>query len=440
VNLAGEFVVLDSARCTFVDIDTILVWCSMMDSSTIDYGFPTEQPVYDWLFDESVDGISGVNYRVYCDSICSPWWGMFSGTGSDVTIRDSDIRTCGIFFEATATDTINGFVNGIRHDDTTMPLDDRVLRFVNTMVNTFSFYPSDTSQVEFSGCIVGEVLTMDHAFTLGMTYYLDGSGGHIEANGNSANVAALSMITADALARDNGILVLASCAQLWGHNWAEKDAKLFLIQTTTPTPPEPYDSSTVGYVFVSGPTTAPLNASVPLLGSVWVDGGPLNAVDLLGYRVFYEPPGSIERHQIGSEQIEEVREDTVIVWDTTGLSPGTYAVVIEFYDTSGDTLEGFVPVRLEEMLRTEWIATPDATCLETAQLGEEFRLSITVPVTSPTRLKIFDIAGRAVATPFQGTIKAGTHTVLFRPEWSGIYVARLETADGVLHRKLTFVR
>jgi hypothetical protein len=281
---------------------------------------------------------------------------------------------------------------------------------------------------------------MDYAFTLGTSYYLDGSGGHIEANGNSANVAALSMITTDALARDNGILVIASCSQLWGHNWAEKNGKLFLIQTTTPTLPEPYDSSTVGYVFISGPTTAPLDAAVPILGSVWVDGGPLNAVDLLGYRLFYEPPGSIERYQIGSDQIEEVREDTVIVWDTTGLSPGTYAVVIEFYDTSGDTLEGFLPIRLEEMLRTEWKAVPDAMHLETAQLGEELRLSITVPVPSPTRLRIFDIAGRAVASPFQGVMEAGTHTVLFRPEWSGIYVARLETADSVLHRKLTFVR
>lgn len=440
INLAGEFVVLDSAQCTFVDIDTILVWCSMMDSSVINYGFPNEEPVYNWLFDESVEGISGVDYRVYCDSIYSPWWGMFSGAGSDVTIRDSEIRTCGIFFEGTNSDTISGFVNGIWYDDNTFPLTDRVLRFVNTEVNTISLYPTDTSYVDFSGSIVGEVLTMDHAFAIGMSYYLDGTGGHIEASGSSANVAALSMITADALVRDDAILVIASCSQLWGQNWAEKHSKLFLIQTTTPSLPEAYDSSTVGYTFVSGPSTAPLDASVPIVGSVWVDGGPLNAVDLLGYRVFYEAPGSTERYQIGSDQTTEVREDTVIVWDTTGLSTGTYAVVVEFYDTFGDTLEGFVPIRLEDMVGTETRIAPEAMGFNTAQIGRELQLSITVPTSSRARLTIFDIAGRAVAEPFHGVAEAVTSTVRFRPERSGIYVARLETETAVLHRKLTFVR
>ncbi len=439
INLAGEFVVLDSARCTFVDVDTILVWCSMMDSSVIDFTFPGSEPVYDWLFDATVDGVTGVGYSVYCDSVYSPWWGMFSGSGSDVTIRDSEMRSCGIFFEGSSIDTLSGFVNGIDHEDHAFPFSDRTLRFVNTTVETISLYPWQSSELAFSGSIVGEVLTMDQAFCFGQSYYLDGTGGHIEASGNSVNIAALSMITADALARDEGILIIAACSQLWGQNWAEKGSKLFFVQTTTNSMPLAYDYATVGYEFVSGPTVAPLDALVPILGSVWVDGGPDNDVDLVGYKVFYEPPGEETRYQIGQEQEQEVREDTLIMWDTAGLTTGTYSLVVEFYDSLGDTLEGFSPIRLEVQAGAE-PTVPGNLGLTAFQEADRLRFVISVPQAGEAELSLYDVGGRRVSQPFKGWIREGILSVSNHPNSSGIYFARLLTGSDAITRKLVFVK
>jgi hypothetical protein len=440
VNLAGEFVVMDSAHCTFVDIDTILIWHAMMDSSVIDFTFPPfEEPLYDWFFNDTVPGVDGIAYTVYCDSVYCPWWGMFSGSGSDVTIRDSEVRTCGIFFEGASVDTMDGFVNGMTYDDLSFPFSDRTLRFVNTKVRTISLYPWDLSQLHFSGSIVGEVLSMDTSFVFGQSYYLDGSGGHIEANGYSGHVAALAMITADALVREHGFLVIVASAQLFGHNWADGSSRLFMVQTSTAAEPVAYDSASVGYEFVSGPADAPINSLVPIMGSVWVDGGPHSTADLLGYRFFYERAGQEERHPIGAEQTEEVRDDTLIVWDTTGLSTGNYALVLQFYDTMGDTLDGYSLIRLEALGADDG-PVPATIRLVGCQAGTELRFSFRLPTPGETMLSLYDVTGRRVAVPFSGLVGTDERTVRYRPASPGLYVARLDTPAGSLCRRVTFAR
>ncbi len=440
VDLAGEFVVMDSARCTFVDIDTILIWHGMMDSSVIDFTFPPfEEPLYDWCFNDTVAGVEGIAYTVYCDSIYSPWWGMFSGSGSDVTIRDSVVRSCGIFFEGASVDTMNGFVNGMTYTDLSFPFSDRTLRFVNTEVRTISLYPWDLSQLHFSGSIVGEVLSMDTAFVFGQSYYLDGSGGHIEASGYSGHVAALAMITADALVREHGFLVIVASAQLFGHNWADGSSRLFMVQTSTAAEPVAYDSACVGYEFVSGPMDAPINSPVPIMGSVWVDGGPYSTADLLGYRFFYERAGQEERYPIGDEQTGEVRDDTLLVWDTTGLSPGNYALILQFYDTLGDTLDGYSLIRLEATGAEDGPAGDDIR-LVGCQGGTELRFSFRLPMPGIATLSLYDVIGRRVGVPFSGLAGTEDRVVSFPLASPGLYVARLASTSGAVVARVTVAR
>jgi hypothetical protein len=440
VNLAGEFVVMDSAQCTFVDVDTILIWHSMMGSSVIDFAFPPiEQPVYDWCFNDTVPGVEGVAYSVYCDSVYFPWWGMFSGSGSDVTIRDSEVRTCGIFFEGASVDTMEGFVNGMTYDDVSFPFSDRTLRFVNTKVRTISLYPWDISQLTFSSSIVGEVLSMDTSLVIGMNYYLDGTGGHIEASGSSGNVAGLAMITADALARDHGFLVIVACSQLFGHNWADGSSRLFLVQSSTSSPPVAYDSASVGYAFVTGPPEAPINSLVPITGSVWVDGGPHSTADLVGYRFFYERAGQEERYPIGVEQVGEVRDDTLIVWETTGLSPGNYGLILQFYDGLGDTLDGYSPIRLETLSAGAG-QLPGSAQLAARQVGSELQLSFHLSSPANATLSLYDVTGSLVAVAFSGLADDQQRTIRYRPSSSGVYVARLDTPTAALRKRVTFAR
>jgi hypothetical protein len=423
-----------------VDIDTILIWHSMMDSSLIDFAFPPfEEPLYDWCFNDTVPGVEGIAYHVYCDSIYSPWWGMFSGSGSDVTIRDSEVRTCGIFFEGASVDTVDGFVNGMTYDDLSFPFSDRTLRFVNTTVHTISLYPWGLAQLHFSASIVGEVLSMDTAFVFGQSYYLDGTGGHIEASGYSGNVAALAMLTADALAREHGFLVIVACAQLFGHNWADGSSRLFMVQTSTSSEPVAYDSASVGYELVSGPSQAPINGLVPITGSVWVEGGPYSTTDLAGYRFFYQQAGQEERYPIGVEQTGEVHDDTLIVWDTTGLPTGNYALILQFYDTLGDTLEGFSPIRLEAMGADDG-SLPGTIKLVAYQAGSELRFSFRLPAPGSATLSLYDVAGRRIAVPFSDRAGPQEHSVRYKATSPGLYVARLESACGAVTKRVTLAK
>ena len=74
-------------------------------------------------------------------------------------------------------------------------------------------------------------------------------------------------------------------------------------------------------------------------------------------------------------------------------------------------------------------------------------LSYFLPESGPVRLEVFTVTGQRVAILRQGPQQAGYHRLRWnaqdgegRPLASGIYFYRLETAEGILTRKLTLLR
>ena len=74
-------------------------------------------------------------------------------------------------------------------------------------------------------------------------------------------------------------------------------------------------------------------------------------------------------------------------------------------------------------------------------------ISYFLPKSGPVRLELFSITGQRVAILHQGPQQAGYHRLRWtaqdregRPLASGIYLYRLETANGILTRKLTLLR
>ena len=74
-------------------------------------------------------------------------------------------------------------------------------------------------------------------------------------------------------------------------------------------------------------------------------------------------------------------------------------------------------------------------------------LSYFLPESGPVRLELFSVTGQRVAILRQGPQQAGYHRLRWNaqdgeghPLASGIYFYRLETADGILTRKLTLLR
>jgi choice-of-anchor B domain-containing protein len=76
------------------------------------------------------------------------------------------------------------------------------------------------------------------------------------------------------------------------------------------------------------------------------------------------------------------------------------------------------------------------------------RLSFDLPSTGPAELAVFDVSGRRVATVLRGDrVAAGTHRATWdgrdeqgRRVATGVYFAKLVTADGSLTRKVTLMR
>ncbi len=74
-------------------------------------------------------------------------------------------------------------------------------------------------------------------------------------------------------------------------------------------------------------------------------------------------------------------------------------------------------------------------------------VSFTLPQAGPTRLEVYDAAGRRVATLVQGTLPAGIHRILWkgvdqngRPVPAGVYFLRLRQGHQEATRKLLWLR
>ena len=209
VDLAGEWVILQNPTLTFRNIGLMLHWYTFGDGAVVDFTFPPS-PVYDFVMDSTQQGISGIGYSVYVDSVDTLWWGSMSRSGSDVIFRDSQMRIMGIFFDTNDSVSLSGLVNNQTYIDFTLPLADRVLRFVNTDLQTWNLYPgfNDTIPVapyfSLTGSIVGEIIGFGHSHVLAQNYTLDGSGGHLRATDNAFVVSVLSFITTDVLTKERG--------------------------------------------------------------------------------------------------------------------------------------------------------------------------------------------------------------------------------------------
>jgi choice-of-anchor B domain-containing protein len=132
-------------------------------------------------------------------------------------------------------------------------------------------------------------------------------------------------------------------------------------------------------------------------------------------------------------QIRFVAED---LGSNTYVEAGIDDVVILTSVTGAPGMEGVAAARLD-------FAAP---------MPNPFRAStcfaFEMPVTGPAELAVFDIAGRRVATLMRGDrVAAGSHRAVWngrdeagRPVATGVYFAKLVTADGTRTRKVTLMR
>jgi len=415
VDLMGEWLFLDRCTATFEHVDYLITWYFCQDSSVVDFIFPTGDTVYGFIFDSSLVNVSNVDYHVEIDSSTGCLWAMIPLRGSDVTIRDSDLRVTGLMFEGTDSFMITGLVNGLHYVDFTLPVQDRTYRLINTTVQTWNLYPSDSSIVELSSSIFGELCGFSNSFTTIQQAFCDGSGGHIEASSSATVLVVLSSIFADVITKEHGICLLAHCSMPYGRIWATGSSVMIIINTQFPEEPIPRDTSIVFVAAVTGPSEAMVDDTVGITGSAWIDPGPYNPIDFDHYRLYMRLVGDSTWQTIGSVQTQEVRYDTLDHWITNGLQDGDYEVRLVIKDVAGDSVEALRQVKL----RSTGINEQSLYCNRSDLTCDRIRSGIyriTSSIADPA-IHIYDIAGKHIAA-------FDKSEVLWRAPACGVYFIR----------------
>jgi hypothetical protein len=396
-NLSGEYILVDSCTANFVHADSIILWHQLPNTAVINYSFPNGNAVYNYAFDNTVAGVSGLNYHVTADSCSTVWWAIMPVNGSDVTISNSDIRLIGAWFMNGDTASAYGIFNNSSYANYLTPLNDRTLHLVNTNVSTWNFYVFDNSFLSIDSCQLGEVGTQQVSNVVASNFILDGTGGYFWATDTSAILATNVISYNTTRSEMNGIFLLAYSWLPFVPPTSIEQSMIICVQNTLPADPIPYDASVAWLANMEGPDTSSVNAVVPITGSAWINQGPLgNAIDFASYSLYFQMPSmSTAWFPIVVDSATEISHGVLANWNTTGLLPGTYVLIEVLTDNFGDSVAG---QRLIELLPNgvgvnELNASNDLTVFPNPSEGHFIIRSESALVS---RIVVTDLQGRVV--------------------------------------------
>jgi hypothetical protein len=347
VNLGGEFILTDTATTYFNNVDSLLLWHQLPASSLINYAFPNGANVMGYQFNNTTPGINGIDYNVFVDSCETVWWGLMPLNGSDVTVSNSDIRAIGCWFKNGDTATVSNVYDNTNYPNTIMPFTDRNMHLINTYVTTWSLYVFDSSSININNSTVGEVGTQQKSIVNSSSFLLDGSGGYFWATDSSITVASDVMIYSTARSERSGLFILGYSTLPFSTPTSIHNSIFISTQNNLPADPVPYDASTMWMQNIESPSIAHADSLINVKGSEWIDQGPDGGTLFYQkYSLYYQLYGASSWIPIVIDSFMEIRHNTLGLWNTNGLSSGTYLLRLVVKDTYADSVESFKAVSL----------------------------------------------------------------------------------------------
>jgi len=399
-NQAGEFILTDQATFSFNKVHTLLLWHQVPGGGVVNTTFPAGAFVSSYTFNNTLPGVSGVDFSLQVDSSSDVLWALMPENGSDVTVTGSTIRSIGNWFTNGDTVTVSGLVNNSSYTAFTAPLADRNLQLNNTSVQTWSLYVFDSSAINVTGCIIGELGTLGTSRCNTQNVFCDGSGGYFWAGDQSFCIAVGSSVSSYVRSEKNGIL-LYGYGTVNGGASALNSSVLITVQSSLPADPVPYENSIAWMIRVDQPVSAFADSVVGIPGSAWIDQGPqANWMDMDSYRLWYSPAAVTPPQwtAITPQIFAEVRNNILGTWDTHGLQPGTYSVRLNTFNNAGDSIEAVKQITLlPSVLGTNEISNANllSYCYPNPANGI-FNISSPMLSKPDSRLYIRDVTGRIV--------------------------------------------
>ena len=340
IDVAGEFIVSDSSQLSFKNASTILLWHHFPSSSIIDHEFPSGDSLNYYHFDAFSVGVSGIHYSITVDSCSNVMWGIMQEPNSNVQLRNSELRTIGLWFQGNDSTNVSGLVDNSQYSSYNANLSDRVLFFENCSVKTWSLYLFDDAFVSLSGSIVGEVGTMGRSQLNGQNHWVDGSGGYVFANDTSSCFFGYTNNTCHVRSDDHAILILAQASQSMGRCSAIGESLMLILQSQINGDPILYDSSSIWMAYIGEPAFAYVDSLIPLPGDAWIENGMHSDWPNFGGYIleFKRNTQNDNWLPIGSFN-SQIHHGVIALWNTDGLSPDSYIIRMRFFDDHQDTVD-----------------------------------------------------------------------------------------------------
>ena len=439
-QLPGEYLCFGENDLIFKNNDWLLFWLVLPDSSVIDLTLPDDSLLIGWQFDENQPGVDGIAYSVTIDSCTNVNWGLISQSGSDATFHSTNFRVSGLMFNDPDSIVVQNITNGSHYSDVIVDVTDRMLHLIDTDVQTWNFYPFRNAKVTVQNCIFGELLAADSAGVLIDNSVCDGSGGHLEALGSSTIIVFRSIINSQILSRDFSVLVGLNSAFMGTEIVSNDFSVMAFLNTQFLTIPTTNQASII-FNEQLPPVDGIAGNNVSISGTAQLLLGPQSTVQFEGYKVFYSPdPGSPDWNDTDGLHLQEVVNDTLAVWNTEGLSAGTYPLALVVYHSLGDSISVFSDARLE--INTGVVDENEV--INTFSLEQNFpnpfnpstTIKFSIPIVGThdrvsVQLIIYNVLGKEVATLVNEDKPAGEYEVIFDATGlpSGIYFYRLTTVN-----------
>jgi hypothetical protein len=223
------------------------------------------------------------------------------------------------------------------------------VRFERCRVRTWNLYSFDTFRLTVANSIFGEIIAFGNSDAAVVNSICDGSGGYMAAFDDASLLLQQSQISARVIARGRG-QVIAVASTITGHTpHAADNGVVALFHSSFPALPTVEAGSVAAVISVDEPRQAPVDARVPVHGSVRFLPGADVPVHFVSYWLTAAAAGNPELPLWTSQpSIVQRYRDTIGVWDTQGLTPGDYLLTVHMRLSNDDTLSIPAPVRLTE--------------------------------------------------------------------------------------------
>ncbi|MCD4829964.1 MAG: T9SS type A sorting domain-containing protein [Candidatus Cloacimonetes bacterium] len=448
-NMVGDLTINDSVEVEFTRCDTILPWFGASDDDVFDYQFPDWDIVPDYVFDDNLSGIDGVDYTVTFDDCIGVMWGIESWASSSVHVDSSFI--C-IVFRIDEDVSISDIENYEMYDYLSFPFTDRTTQITNCYLHMWFPYVYFDAVVHVDDCRYAESKAHDQSEIYFTNTISDGfpsctspvDDGFILFEDGVCRTFSSSWFNATLLLINTRFEPRPNFDAT--QNIAHGNSTFLASNCTFPPENEPYarDAALVMFAAIDSLPNYEIGDNIEIAGSAWIDTGPNNQTTFDSYTVHYAPVSTTEWILI-EESTEQVSHDVLAEWDTSDLEDGDYDLLLTIFDSAGDSLIALRAITLLESSGTG----EDISSLKTELLGAypnpfnpstTLRFSLAEPGHST--LCVYNIRGRRVATLLDEPLPAGEHSVTWQAEGcaSGVYLARLTTPEGVRTARLALLK